>query len=68
MVNTTLKIAQIANRGNKFAIMAGKAVLGKFKTVELAKSDLAENKEMWEFWANSASTSIQNTPAVIRWV
>jgi uncharacterized membrane protein YcgQ (UPF0703/DUF1980 family) len=65
MTTQTLNIAQISNRGNKFAIVAGNAILRKFKSVELAKADLASKRGTYEYWAASASVSVQNTKPII---
>ena len=68
MKTLELKIAQISTRGNKFAIMAGKSVLAKYKTADQAKLALVSDREELEYWACSAGVSIQNTPSVIRYL
>jgi hypothetical protein len=64
-MNITLNIAQVSNRGNKFAIVAGSAILAKFKTVELAKVALNKNESLYQYWAGSASVSIDNSKKII---
>lgn len=64
MENITLNIAQVSNKGNKFAIVAGKAILGKFKSIDIAKKQLADNVEYYQYWANSAMSSILNTKPI----
>lgn len=65
MASVILNIAQVSNKGNKFAIVCGKAILGKFNSLELAKKQLESNREYYEYWAGSASTSIINSDKII---
>jgi len=64
-MTNTLNIAKVSNKGNKFAIVAGKAILKKFKTVDTAKAELQKNRSLYEYWAGSAFVSIQNTEPII---
>jgi hypothetical protein len=59
-----LRVAQVSKRGNKYAVVAGRAILAKFKTVEQAKKALEENARLYRYWAGSASVSIQNSTPV----
>lgn len=59
-MSNELKISQVSNRGNKFAITAGKSILAKFKTVDAAKKHLESKRGFYNYWAGSASVSIQN--------
>lgn len=56
-----LRIAQVQNRGNKFAIVAGKSVIRRFKTVEQAQNELKNNRGFYEYWAGSASVAVDNS-------
>lgn len=60
-IGTNLQIAKVSNRGNKFAIVAGRSILHKAKTVEAAKVMLEKNRSLFEYWAGSASVSIDNS-------
>ncbi len=60
-----LNIAQISNRGNKFAIVAGKSILQKFRTVEAAEISLENKRSHYEYWAGSASVSVDNSKWII---
>ena len=57
----TLNIAQVSNRGNKFAIVAGKAILAKFKTADKARAALDKNRSLYQYWAESVSVSVDNS-------
>lgn len=59
---TTLEIKKIRR---SFCVVAGVAVLGKFRTEEAAKKSVIENAKLYKYWAQSAGVSIQNTPAVV---
>ena len=59
-MNATLNISQVSNRGNKFAITSGKSILAKYATVEAAKKALETKREFFNYWANSASVSLDN--------
>ena len=61
MTSITLNIAQVSNRGNKFAIVAGASILAKFKTVEQAKESLDSKRGFYEYWAGSASVAVDNS-------
>lgn len=61
MTPITLNIAQVSNRGYKFAIISGSAILGKFKTVEEAKDGLGASRSYYEYWAESVSASVDNS-------
>lgn len=60
-----LKIGK-TNRG-VYGIYAGVSRLAKFKTLEAAEKMLSSNRKTFEYWANSASVSIENTKEVIIW-
>ena len=61
MTNSTLNVAKVSNRGNKYAIVSGSAILQKFKTIEAAKNSLAEKRSFWLYWAESVSISVDNS-------
>jgi hypothetical protein len=61
MKSITLNIAQVSNRGNKFGIVAGSSILAKFKTIEQAKKSLENKRGFYEYWAGSASVSVDNS-------
>ena len=61
MTSIQLNIAKVSNRGNKFAIVAGSSILAKFKTVEKARIELDNNRSLYEYWAGSASVSVDNS-------
>ncbi len=48
-----------------WCVVAGISVLAKHKTEQLATTDLQENLALYEFWAGSASVSVENTPPVV---
>lgn len=60
-MSISLNITQVSNRGNKFAITAGKSILAKFKTIEQAKSHLEAKREFYNYWAGSVSVSLDNS-------
>lgn len=63
MLKPTLFIGKC--RGG-FAIFAGASKLSKaFKTPELCQAEYDKNDTMYQYWAGSASVSIENTPPVI---
>jgi hypothetical protein len=64
MTNVTLNIAKVSNRGNKFAIVAGCSILRKFKTIDDARHQLETNREFYEYWAGSASVSVDNSKRI----
>ncbi|WP_020211018.1 hypothetical protein [Gilvimarinus chinensis] len=50
----------------KFAIFACKSRLASgFKSADLAQQELQDNRSLYEFWAGSAGTSVENTPAKV---
>lgn len=55
------EVKQVSNRGNKFAIVAGRVTLAKFKTDQGAAEELENNYGFWEYWANSIGTIVGNT-------
>ncbi|SDT47122.1 hypothetical protein SAMN05192545_3922 [Maribacter dokdonensis] len=61
----TLQIAKVSNRGNKFAITAGKSILAKFASIDAAKESLNSNRKTFEYWAESASVSVDNSKWVV---
>lgn len=61
MKTITLNIAKVQNRGNKFAIVAGKSILQRFKTVDMAKAALEKSRSTYEYWAESASVMVDNS-------
>lgn len=64
MTTITLNIAQVSNRGNKFAIVAGNSILAKFKTIDKAAKELEKNRELYEYWAGSVSVSVDNSKKI----
>ncbi|WP_153785294.1 hypothetical protein [Pseudomonas sp. EMN2] len=48
-----------------WCVVAGVSVLAKHKTEQQATTDLQENLALFEFWAGSASVSVENTPPVV---
>lgn len=48
-----------------YCVMAGKSALGKFSTEAKAQASMANDKELYAYWAGSASVSIENTEAKI---
>lgn len=60
-MSISLNITQVSNRGNKFAITAGKSILAKFKTIESAKASLESKRDTYTYWAGSASVSVDNS-------
>ena len=64
MQSITLNIAQVSNRGNKFAIVSGSSILAKFKTVEQAKKSLENQRGFYEYWAGSVSVSVDNSKKI----
>jgi len=61
MTPNTLNIAKVSKRGNKFAIISGTSILGKFKTVEMAQSSLKDRRGFYEYWAESVSAAVDNS-------
>ena len=57
-----LEIKQI---GRSHCIVAGKAVLGKFRTAAAAATSLANDAELYAYWAGSAGVSIQHAEPVV---
>ena len=62
MKKYTLQIAKVQNRGKKFGVIAGSSILARFKTQEEAIKSLEENKELYEYWADSMSVQYENAP------
>ena len=58
-INNTLEVKKVKR---SYCIMAGKSILGRFKTKELASASLIEDAELYSYWAGSASVSSENTP------
>ena len=48
-----------------WCVMAGVAVLGKFRTEAAAKASMEADRAMYIYWAGSAGVCIQNTPPKI---
>ena len=48
-----------------FCVVAGKAVLGKFRSESAAKASMVEDFDLYKYYAGSAGVSIQNTPAIM---
>lgn len=48
-----------------WCVMAGVAVLGKFRTEDAAKASLEADRALYTYWAGSAGVCIQNTPAKV---
>jgi len=60
-----LNIAKIKGRLYKFGIVAGASILGKYKTEEQANTALTENRPLFQYWAESASVSVDNSKKII---
>ncbi|MGT2457660.1 hypothetical protein ACU4GI_32680 [Cupriavidus basilensis] len=54
-----LEVKQIRR---KWCVTAGAATLARHDTEDAARQDLTDNRALYQYWAGSASTSIQNTP------
>jgi len=65
--NNTLRIGQEKRRGHKFGIYAGDVCLGRFKTQEAAEKDLEKQFDLYKWWSQSISVSVQNTKATVIW-
>ena len=48
-----------------FCIVAGASIIGKFRTLEAARKDLKKNPGFYEYWAGSASVSVDNSDPII---
>lgn len=48
-----------------WAIVAGVAVLAKFKTESAATKALSDNRGFYQYWAGSISVSVQNSKTVV---
>ncbi|MGA5726556.1 hypothetical protein ACPCHQ_21730 [Ralstonia thomasii] len=58
-----LEVKQIRR---KWCITAGKATLASHCTEEAAHEDLDSNRSLYQYWAGSASASVQNrTPRIV---
>ena len=61
-----LQHLQIRKQGRSWSIFSGRVRLAKgFKTWEAAEADALENFDFYQYWAQSAGVSIQNTAPVI---
>jgi hypothetical protein len=49
--------------GRSFCVVAGASILGKFRTEAAAVKSLADDAEIYSYWAGSAGVSVENTPA-----
>ena len=45
--------------------MAGSSILGKFRTQLMAEKSLADDLDFYNYWAGSASVSVDNTEAEV---
>lgn len=63
MKTISLEVKKISR---SWCICAGVSILGKKRTEEAARSELANNRAFYEYWAGSAGVSIENTPAVMK--
>lgn len=51
----------------RFYVMAGSSKLSQgFKTKIEAETDLEKNKELYNYWAKSATVGVQNTKPVFK--
>ena len=48
-----------------YCVVAGSAVLGKFRTEAAAKVSLESDFDLYAYYAGSAGVSVQNTPAKV---
>lgn len=48
-----------------YCVVAGRSVLGKFRTLAAAEKSLADDVELYRYWAGSAGVSVDNSPATI---
>lgn len=56
----------IEKRKRSWCICAGKSVLGKFRTEDLAKENLDKSRSFYEYWSGSCSVLSENKePTVI---
>lgn len=55
----------IAKVKRSWCVMAGNAILGKFRTEQAASASLEDDRALYIYWAGSAGVSIQNTPATV---
>lgn len=56
---------EVKKIGRSFCVVAGVSVLGKFRTEAAANTSLANDFELYSYWAGSCSVSVDNTPAVV---
>ncbi|WP_404995405.1 hypothetical protein [Cupriavidus pauculus] len=48
---------------SQLEVFAGKSKLATHPTEAAARRDMEANRSLYEYWAGSASTSIENAPA-----
>jgi len=60
-----LEARQVSNRGLKFGIAFGKAVLRKFKSLEDAQIELYKNRSLYEYYSGTPSVMNQNVQHII---
>lgn len=60
MSTASLEVKKIKR---SYCVVAGSAVLGKFRTEAAANTSLVDDAELYAFWAGSAGVSVQNTPS-----
>lgn len=58
-------VLEVKKVKRSWGIYAGKSLLGKFKTEELARNKLISNRSFYEYWAGSCSVSVENTKPII---
>ncbi len=61
MDNIKLDIAKLKSKAYPFGVVAGKSILGKYKTEGEARKQLKDNRVLFEYWAESASVSVDNS-------
>jgi len=65
MRSIRLNVVELKCRGHRFAIVAGKSILRKFKTLNEAVAEFENNASFYQYWAGSASVSVENTAPVL---
>jgi hypothetical protein len=61
---TTINL-EVKKIGRSFCVVSGAAVLGKFSTEAAAIASSVADAALYAFWAGSAGSSVQNTPASV---
>ena len=61
---TTAITLEVRKVRRSFCICAGTSVLRRFKAEAQAVAELKLNRSLYEYWAGSASVSVDNAPKV----